>query len=378
MLSLVMQSNDNEKLNKTNQEGEVFISLAERKRFLQSWTFDGKAITVLMDTGINECLVRKDLMTNSYKIMPSPIKTAKLSDGNEVDLIGYVEWNPTFEGKTLEMHLYVVAELPYPMVLGANWLRMTGAYIPNNTEIEGNGIGLSNVLIDTGCTSCFVRRDDLTDSMKSKIEPVGNHSAASLIDGSKMDVLGYVYLCVSYLGKTVELPCFVVAELSHPMILGTTWIHKSGAILKSDGTKLGVTFNGKEENIIAGDTTEYCFPSPSALVEVERINDLVSALIDTGASKSLIKKDILTDDQKSKATQISTISTIADGKQIKELTELVSLNITFQDIPTFMEKVYIPSHLDDQLVLGMDWIHQTRAVIQSDGSKIVVSQPEAR
>jgi len=232
-------------------------------------------------------------------------------------------------------------------------------------------------LIDSGCNACLVRKEVLPDSNKFEIEPWTSYSnyssSVTLSYGSPMDVLGRVNLRVSCLGKTVELPFYVVAELDLPMTLGTTWIRKSRAILQSDGSKLGVTFGGKKEK--KGCRADAC-SIPYVSVEVNGIEKVISALVDTGASGSYINREILTEAQKSNAIPTHIYSTKANGTQIEELTGVVSsLNITFEGIVTSIENVFIASNTDDELVLGMDWIHQTRAVIQSDGSKTIVSQP---
>jgi len=157
------------------------------------------------------------------------------------------------------------------------------------------------------------------------------------------------------------------------LVLGTTWIWKSGAILQSDGRRIGVTLGGKEET--KGCRTDMC-PKPFVSVDVDGIGRL-KALVDTGYSKSSIGRVLLTDMQMSKGIPTSNIRVLANGTQIKEL-GFVSLNITFQGITTCIENVAVASRLNYELILGMDWIDQTRVVIQSDGLEIIVSQPDSR
>ncbi len=249
-----------------------------------------------------------------------------------------------------------------------------GIYYP----CEVDEIGPVDALIDTGATACIVRKDVLTsDSIKSKIEPLSDFKA-TLFDGiSKMDILGYVFLCVSYLGEKVEIPFFVVAEPCElPMILGTTWIRKSRAILQSDGTKLAVTFGGKKEKTEAVLSLFSC-SSPYVSVDVVDGMDKVRALVDSGSKLSFIRSDILTEPQKAMAIPTSDRATMANNAEIKGVQEIISLNITFGGIITCLENVHIISNMDDKLVLGMDWIDKTHAVIQSDGSEIIVSLPDS-
>ncbi len=360
----------------TSKEDELVIR--KREKFLHTTQFNGRLINVLIDTGANECLIRKDLVTDISKITPSP-STAKLFDGSEVNLLGCVSENFSYRGETVMMPFYIVAELSNPIILGANWIRRSGAILTQKMctgiySFKVDGIdGLLECLIDSGAEICLVRRDVLTDSIKSKIKPLTDNKAR-LPNGSRMDLLGYVYLCVTYLGKTVTLLFFVVAEsFTLPMILGTTWIRKSGAILQSDGRQLGVTFGGKEE--IKGCRTDYC-SSPRVSVDVDGIDGLVTALVDTGASGCAVRRDQLTDDQMSKVISTTSTSITANGAQ-REALGLVSFDVTFQGITTRIENVKIVSKSNHQLVLGMDWIDQTRAVIQSDGSEIIVSQPDS-
>ena len=240
-----------------------------------------------------------------------------------------------------------------------NRLRLIG-------KVEVSGIGPVDALIDSGSDTCFVEENVLIDSIKSKIEP--SNDTVAIFDGSYEKTLGYVYLRVSYLGKTVELP-FVVQNSADdtddctPMVLGTTWIRRSGAILQSDGVKLGVTLGGTKEN-------ERCsavqYNIPYVPVNVEGIRR-VKALVDTGAPGCYIRRDLLTTLKKSKISVLN--------KTQLEKGECVSLNITFQGITTHIENVNVESKMANKLVLGMNWIHQTRAVIRSDGSKIIVFQP---
>jgi len=263
------------------------------------------------------------------------------------------------------------------MIIGANEIRRSVVILTHGNDslidrVKVSGIGPVDALIDSGSTGCFIGKDVLTDSIISKIKPLQTgDDTGRLTDGSEMDLLGYVYLRVSYLDKTVELPFFVVEKSSFPeLVLGTTWIRKSRAILQSDGRKLLVTFDGKKEK--KGCMTDFC-PTPYVTVDVEEI-DIVSAMVDTGSSSSSIRKDMLTSNQQSNATSTPRASIMSNGAEITSLGQ-VGLNITFQGITTNIKIVDIESEMDDKLVLGMDWVHQTRAVLQSDGSEIIVSLP---
>lgn len=235
--------------------------------------------------------------------------------------------------------------------------------------VEVSGIGHVGALVASGSAACIIKRELLTESIKSKIKPLAN-ATATLSDGSKMDLLGRVNLIVTYLGKTAELPFYVVSELLFPMILGTTWIRKSGAILQSDGGKLRVALGGKKEK--EGFRMDIC-SSPRVLVDVDGIG-IVRAMVGTGCSNSFINRDTLTELQKSKATPSSCITILANGTEVKNELGHVSLNITFEGLTTCIENVeIIDSNMNDQLFLGRDWIEQAHAVIQSDGSKIIAS-----
>ncbi len=367
-------SNDYGKSEKVNQEDEP-SSLPKIETFLSTMKVYGKAMIVLIDTGVYECLIRQDFVTDMSLIKPSPNSAVKLLDGSEVNILGYVDMAYTDrEGKVVEIPFYVVAELSYPLILGANWIQTSSAILNNEIKVEVGDIGPIVTLVDSGCTMCVIRRDVLKYLSTFKIEPVTGDTTIRLFDGSKNKILGSINLRVSYLGKTVELPFYVVEEASNLLVLGTNWIRKSGAILQSDGKqKLGVTFGGKKEKV--GVNKWYCF-RPFVSVKVDGIGK-VSALVDTGATNCSIRRDTLTELQNLKATPISSVSTMGNGTAIKSL-GLISLNITLQGKTTCIENVRIMSHMNDKLNLGMDWIHKTRAVIQSDGSKVIASLPKQK
>ena len=161
------------------------------------------------------------------------------------------------------------------------------------------------------------------------------------------------------------------------MILGNNWIRKSRAVLQSDGTKLAVTFGGKEERMEARFSFSYNCYSPKVSVYVDGIDKEIKAMVDSGSKLSFIRSDILTELQKAKAIPTSDRSTMANNAELKGVQEIICLNITFGGIITCLENVHIISNMDDKLVLGMDWIDKTQAVIQSDGSEIIVSLPDS-
>ena len=80
----------------------------KRQTFIKTTIFNKRLTSVLFDTGANESLIRKDLVLNLSEIKPSPIQTAKLFDGSEVNLLGYVNLNRTNdEGLTVKMRSLV-------------------------------------------------------------------------------------------------------------------------------------------------------------------------------------------------------------------------------------------------------------------------------
>ena len=358
-------------------QGEERV-IPKRETYLLPMRVGGRAMNALVDPGSEECLVRKDLLKDSCDIRPAEFPAATLFDGTEVDILGCVDVPITNQDKRVEMRCYVVAELAYPLILGANWIRSSGVVLIQHVSIETVnvcGIGPVDALIDSGCESgCLIRRDLLTDSIMSKFEPKA--SMVTLFGGSKMRILGRINLEVCFLGKTVETPFLVAAELSNPIILGANWIRKSGVILQSDGKRLRVTLGGRKEEkavLFLQGRQNYC-SSPRISVDVDDIGE-VNALVDTGATCSFIRRDLLSDIQKSEIIPHSAEATIGDGKQVK-IEGLVSLNVTFQGIATRIENVFVVSgEKTTPFILGMDWIHQTRAVLQSDGLDIIVSQP---
>jgi len=68
---------------------------------------------------------------------------------------------------------------------------------------------VNNVVIDSGSQCCTIRKDRLPDSIISKMKPP--NTTARLSDGSKIEFLGRVVnLCVTYLGRTVEMCCKII------------------------------------------------------------------------------------------------------------------------------------------------------------------------
>lgn len=235
-------------------------------------------------------------------------------------------------------------------------------------EVDVKGIGPAYALIDTGCNGCAIRRDFLPDALISKI--IQKSGTGVLFDGSRADFSGRINLLVRCLGNTVRMYFFVADALSYPLILGNSWIRKSRVILQSDGTTLGIKLGEIKQN---KGVKKSC-PSPYVPVHVDetRLSE-VSALVDTGCRKSSVRKDLLSNLQMSKAIPSSTNIILANNQQV-ELLESISLNVTYQGVTTYIETVHVVSKMDDPLVLGMDWIHKTRVVIESDGSQIMVSQ----
>ena len=257
---------------------------------------------------------------------------------------------------------------------GTEKRNIPGSILRPKYTIKVDGIGLVNdVLIDSGRTVCLIREDVLKDSIGLIDKIKKTTTFATLIDGSIMNFLGSVDLCVTYLDQKVEMPFLVSSKESNSrMILGANWIMKSRAILQSDGTELRVSFGGgKRKKFLIGYK-----PKPLVSVKVDGIDGLVKdALVDTGATGSSIRRDLLTKELESAIIPTDHTTTKADGKKIK-VEGYVSLNITHDKITTCIENVRVKSNMLNPLNLGMDWIHKTRVVIQSDGSKLTASQPD--
>jgi len=257
---------------------------------------------------------------------------------------------------------------------GTGKRNIVGPILRPKYTIKVDGIGLVNdVLIDSGSTVCLIREDMLTDSIGLTDKIKKTTTFATLIDGSIMNFLGSVDLCVTYLDQKVEMPFLVSSKESNSrMILGANWIVKSRAILQSDGTELRVTFGGKKQKkFLIGYK-----PKPLVSVKVDGIDGLVKdALVDTGATGSSIRRDLLTKELESAIIPTDHTTTKADGKKIN-VEGYVSLNITHDKMTTCIKNVRVKSNMLNPLNLGMDWIHKTRVVIQSDGYKLTASQPD--
>lgn len=239
------------------------------------------------------------------------------------------------------------------------------------STVDVKGIGPVDALIDSGANMCAISKELLTESMVSRMKKFSICSTATVGDNSKIKFEGCVDLCVTYLGETAELSFYVVAELFAPMVLGANWIMKSRAILQSDGTELGVTFGAKKNKVF---WSKWFCPRPHVSIDVDGIG-LVKGLVDTGADSSCIRRDLLTDLQISQATPSSEIVFVGNGNLV-EIESLVDLTVTHQGVATCIENVRIVSNMSDPFILGLDWIYQTRVVIQSNGWNVIASQPD--
>ena len=234
--------------------------------------------------------------------------------------------------------------------------------------VEVEGIGPVNTLIDSGYGACLISLDLLTDSMKAYVEPIAAGNA------------GRANLHVSYLGKTVELPFLVVNKMNFPMLLGSNWICKSRATLQSDGAHLKVSFKRKwySELLAIKEADKKCLPA-EVVVELEGIG-WVRALVTTAISQSAIRRDQLTDLLLSQVIPTSDKTVNRTGRKLKVDGHLVSLNVRYKGMETCIENFRVASEMDPPsvLILGMDWINQTRVKIQSEVSKIKVSKPHKK
>ena len=100
-------SNDLDYNKKSNQENEIITE--ERATYFNSITFNGRLIDAPIDTGADKSLISKELFNDSdlSKMKPS-LSIAKLFDGSEVNLLGYVNLNRTNdEGLTVKMRSLV-------------------------------------------------------------------------------------------------------------------------------------------------------------------------------------------------------------------------------------------------------------------------------
>ena len=69
--------------------------------------------------------------------------------------------------------------------------------------------------------------------------------------------------------------------------------------------------------------------------------------------------------------QLSKLSPICD-----KIKGLVSLNVTYEGMTTYLEDVHIVSEIDypkDELILGMNWVNKSRVVMQANGTSATVS-----
>ena len=108
-------------------------------------------------------------------------------------------------------------------------------------------------------------------------------------------------------------------------------------------------------------------------MDVEGIGP-VKALIDSGADRCLIRRDLLTHSNfvsnKIKPLK-STISLFDQSKM--DIIGCVRLNVSYHSSKVVEIPIMVVADLADPMVLGANWIRKSRAVLQSDGERLKVN-----
>lgn len=103
-------------------------------------------------------------------------------------------------------------------------------------------------------------------------------------------------------------------------------------------------------------------------------SEVVKTIVDTGAGFSAIRADTLTDNVISSMIPTS-ITVLASNGSVANVLGCVSLYVTYLGTTSLLENVCVLSEMPVPFILGVGWIHEARVVIYSDGSNIVVHQP---
>ena len=232
------------------------------------------------------------------------------------------------------------------------------------------GIGEIEALIDTGGV-CLIQKDFLSQSILSKTTNSSSScSSCYLINGTKVENnLGCVNLAVTILGSTVSVPFYITDQVvGNFIVLGVSWMLKMGIVLESDGSRFWLSLGGKKNEMESKEP-----PCPISPVTLGGIG-LVKTIVDTGAGFSAIRADTLTDNVISSMIPTS-ITVLASNGSVANVLGCVSLYVTYLGTTSLLENVCVLSEMPVPFILGVGWIHETRVVIYSDGSNIVVHQP---
>ncbi len=97
----------------------------------------------------------------------------------------------------------------------------------------------------------------------------------------------------------------------------------------------------------------------------------VRALIDSGSNDCVIRRELLTDPIMSKMKPTEAKGTLYDGSGM-DILGSINLSVRFLDMK-FQIPFYVVVGLSDPMVLGTNWIRYSGAILQSDGTKIVVT-----
>ena len=223
-----------------------------------------------IDSGCNACAIRRDVLTDSIASKMGPVKSSvKNVDDSEDQCLGLVKLRVKCLGKSVEVDFFVHDELSSPMKLGTSWMRKSCAILQSDglrlrvdfsgqkvkkacrtkvlcelpyVSVDVDEIGPMRALADTGCTSTMIRKDMLTEHQMSEVIPNQN-MRIGLANGKQRQglIIGCVDLNVTYQGMTTFIEkASVVSEMTHKLLLGMDWIHKTRVKIESDGSQITV------------------------------------------------------------------------------------------------------------------------------------------
>ena len=115
---------------------------------------------------------------------------------------------------------------------------------------------------------------------------------------------------------------------------------------------------------------------PSLIIIEVRIKDSVlHAMVDTGATTSIVSRSVLDRIPHSPIQPMDTTTTLGDGRTKISVHGIVELPVGIDGIVTDLTVIIVES-LGASLILGMDWCNQINANVNMETKQVIISHPK--